>query len=123
MPLLFAFLLVVIPERVAARRARESGVRHANNNDRSPTETLGDDDNGKRQIPECSAPATLRNDGYSALVVIPEVGEYVFPLSSPRVSVGDPLCCVNNNNNSFPTTTFGNDDNGKRQIPDYNTRE
>ena len=37
-------VFVVIPERVAARRARESVVRRANNNnDRSPTKTLGDD--------------------------------------------------------------------------------
>mgnify|MGYP004551747939 CR=1 len=26
----------------------------------------------------------------------------LFPLSSQRVFVGDPLCCVNNNNDSFP---------------------
>ena len=37
-------------------------------------------------------------------------------LSFPRVSVGDPFL-LKKENDRFPTTTLGNDDKGKRQIP------
>ncbi len=42
-----------------------------------------------------------------------ELNKVFFPLSSPKVSVGD-LFLLKKENNGFPTTTFGNDDANNR---------